>query len=159
MRLSSALRSVAVLEAFKGALVLLTGLGLLSLVHRDVHDLAAQLIRHAHLNPASRYPRIFLDLAAHLDDSRMWLLAIGAAAYACLRLVEAYGLWYEKAWAEWLAALSGGLYVPIEIFELFVNPGWLGLSVMVVNLLVVALMVKAVRLRRQAGRRSAQGRG
>ena len=89
----------------------------------------------------------------------MWLLAIGAAAYACLRLVEAYGLWYEKAWAEWLAALSGGLYVPIEIFELFVNPGWLGLSVMVVNLLVVALMVKAVRLRRQAGRRSAQGRG
>ena len=80
MRLSSALRSVAVLEAFKGALVLLTGLGLLSLVHRDVHDMAAQLIRHAHLNPASRYPRIFLDLAAHLDDSRMWLLALGAAA-------------------------------------------------------------------------------
>ena len=112
--------------------------------------MAAQLIRHAHLNPASRYPRIFLDLAAHLDDSRMWLLALGAAAYACLRFVEAYGLWYEKAWAEWLAALSGGLYVPIEIFELFVSPSWLGLSVMVVNLLVVALMVHAVRLRRQA---------
>ena len=150
MRLSSALRSVAILEAFKGALVLLTGLGLLSFVHRDVHDMAAQLIRHAHLNPASRYPRIFLDLAAHLDDSRMWLLSLGAAAYACLRFVEAYGLWYAKAWAEWLAALSGGLYVPIEIFELFVSPSWLGLSVMLVNLLVVALMVKAVRLRRQA---------
>lgn len=69
MRLSEAIRVVAIFEAVKGALILLAGFGLLSLVHRDVHALAAQLIAHAHLNPASRYPHIFLDAASHTSDS------------------------------------------------------------------------------------------
>ena len=149
MRLSRAVRSVAVLEALKGVLVLLAGLGILSLAHRNLDDVAAKLILHAHLDPASHYPSIFRDAVTHLTDSTLWLYALGAATYACFRLFEAYGLWYAKAWAEWLAALSAGLYVPIEVFGLYHRASWLGLALLLVNLLVVALMLQALRRPRE----------
>lgn len=36
-----------------------------------------------------------------------------------MRFVEAYGLWRERRWANWLAAISEGIYLPVEIYELF----------------------------------------
>ena len=58
---------------------------------------AEDVIAHFHLNPASRYPRICLDLAVNLTDSRLWWLARSFAfMYACLRFIEAYGLWRNR---------------------------------------------------------------
>jgi uncharacterized membrane protein (DUF2068 family) len=147
--LSSAIRSVALFEAFKGALVLLAACGLLSLLHHDIHALAARLIAHTHLNPAAHYPSIFLDAAARLHDDRLRLLALGAAAYSSLRFVEAWGLWRQRAWAEWLAAASGAIYLPAELFELVERPGWLHAALLAVNLLVVGVMVRALMTRRR----------
>lgn len=144
MRLSSALRTVAVIEAAKGALVLLVGLGLLSLVHHDVQRLAERLIAHAHLNPAARYPGIFIDVAGHISDARVLLIAAGAAVYALVRFIEAYGLWYARRWAEWFAAVSGGVYVPFEVFELYERVSWLSLGALVLNSAIVALMLYSV---------------
>jgi uncharacterized membrane protein (DUF2068 family) len=109
---------VAAFEAAKGLLVMATGLGLLSLLHHDVQRAAESVVRHLHLNPARHYPRVFLEAAAELTDTRLWLLASGAFAYAVVRGVEAYGLWRARAWAEWFAILSGAVYLPIEIYEL-----------------------------------------
>lgn len=146
---AAAIRAVALFEAFKGALVLAAASGLLSLVHRDVHAAAAALIAHLHLNPAAHYPTIFLDAAANVHDSRLLMLAAGAATYALVRFVEAYGLFGEKAWAEVLAAVSGGIYVPFEIAGLVARPTWHGALLLAVNLAVVALMVVALWRRRQ----------
>ena len=144
MQLSSALRTVALLEAVKGALVLLVGFGLLSLIHHDVQRFAERLLAHAHLNPASRYPRIFIDLASQLTDTRLLLVAAGAAAYALVRFIEAYGLWHARRWAEWFAALSGGIYVPFEIFELYERVTWLSAGALVLNSAIVAFMLSCL---------------
>lgn len=149
-RLSRALRSVALYEAGKGALILLTGPGLLSLLHQDVEYFAVQLLRHLHLNPASRYPHIFLDAAHQLTEPRILLLAAGAAAYSAIRFIEAYGLWQERQWAEWLAALSGGIYIPFEIHELQVRTTALGLGALTVNIAIVLFMLYCMIRRRTA---------
>lgn len=153
---SAAIRTVALFEAFKGAVVLLAGFGLLSLVHKDVHAVAARLIEHMHLNPASRYPQIFLDAASNVHDRRLEWLAVGAGAYALVRFVEACGLYGEKAWAEVLAAVSGAIYVPFEIAELVRRPTWHGALLLVFNLFVVALMVSALLQRRKLQRSARQ---
>jgi len=88
------------------------------MLHHDRPALEMQWVAYAHLNPASRYPHIFLDAANHLTDSSLTLYALDAGVYACARMVEAYGLWLGRGWAKWLAALSGSFYVPVEIFEL-----------------------------------------
>lgn len=102
MHIARGIRAVAMLEGAKGAVVLLAGFGLFSLVHRDVQRFAEILVTHAHLNPASRVPRVFLAFASRLDDARLWQLAAGATAYSAVRLVEAYGLWYGRRWGRHL---------------------------------------------------------
>lgn len=154
MRSSGTLRTVALLETAKGLLVLLAGIGALSFIHHDAQRLAERLVGHLHLNPASSYPRIFLQFAAQVADSRLGTLAALAAGYALVRFIEAYGLWRERRWVEWFAAVSGGIYVPFEIYNLFHGDAWLSLGALSVNIAVVGLMINAL-LR---GRRGASAR-
>ncbi|WP_235579263.1 DUF2127 domain-containing protein [Pseudorhodoferax sp. Leaf274] len=142
-----ALRTVALFEAAKGLLALVGASGLLAFAHRDLQALALQMLAHLHMNPAAHYPHIFVQAAEHLQDQRLALLALGAAGYALLRLGEAYGLWRGRAWAEWLAAGSGAIYLPFEVAELLRRPGWLSASLLLLNAGIVVLMLRALRQR------------
>ncbi|WP_341675486.1 DUF2127 domain-containing protein [Niveibacterium sp. SC-1] len=160
MRARKAIRAVALFEAFKGSVAVLAGSGLLFFVHHDLQEVAMRLVEHAHLNPAAHYPGIFIAAARHFENLPLVLLACGAATYASVRFVEAYGLWFEKAWAEVLAAASGALYVPFEVLELVRRPRLLGLVLLILNLLVVILMLWVLRARRKnSGAISGEGAG
>ena len=147
---TAALRTVALFEACKGLLALAAASGLLALLHGDLHGLAVRLVHHLHLNPAAHYPQVFIDFAQHLQDTRLGLLAAGAAAYAALRLAEAYGLLRNRAWAEWLSATSGAIYVPFELHGLLRHGDPLHVVLLAANLAVVAVMVWALWRRRGA---------
>ncbi|MDD2582135.1 MAG: DUF2127 domain-containing protein [Desulfuromonadaceae bacterium] len=138
---SRGLHVVAIFEGAKGLLVLLVGFELLSFIHRDIHEAAMRLVEHIHLNPASHYPRIFLDLSEHINDTRLWSMAIAAAMYSFVRMVEAVGLWLRKAWAEWFGVLTGGMYIPLEIYEVTRTVSWPKVTVLVVNVVVVSYLL------------------
>jgi uncharacterized membrane protein (DUF2068 family) len=146
------LRIVSIFEAMNGLLVLLTGFGLLAYIHKDLHFAAERLVRHFHLNPASHYPRIFLDLADHVTDAQLWVMALSALLYAAARFVEAYGLWHERQWAEWFGLLAGGMYVPIELFELARGVTWPKTVLLVVNVGIVVYLSFIVYEARQMRR-------
>jgi len=131
---------IASIEAAKGLVVLAAGLGLFDLMHRNVQDAAERLVRNMHLNPASHYPKVFLDAMTLLDKPHLRLLAIGALAYALVRFIEAFGLWRAQRWAEWFGALSGSVYLPLEVFKLCELVTWPRVTVLVTNLIVVAYL-------------------
>jgi uncharacterized membrane protein (DUF2068 family) len=150
------LRLVAVVEFAKGLLVLSLGLGLLAFLHRDIQDVAEELLLHLHLNPASRIPGVFLKLVERVANVDMWFLALGALTYATIRIAEGLGLWFDKAWAEWLGVASGLIYVPFEIYELAQGVTTLKLVTFGLNILVVAILADALwRRRRGVLKRSA----
>ena len=134
------LRAVAVFEALKGAIVLIAGFGLTRLVHRDVAHAAHALIDRLHLDATRKFPHIFLQLAANLTDAQLWALAALALTYALLRFAEAYGLWHERSWGEWIAAVSGAIYVPVEIYELMHRVTWVRVGALLLNAAVVIYM-------------------
>ena len=138
---SQGLHIVALFEGAKGLLVLIAGFGLLSFIHKDIHEAAMRLVKHFNLNPASHYPQIFLDLTDHINDAKLWSMAIAAVAYSIVRMVEAVGLWLRKTWAEWFAVLTGGMYIPVEIFEVVRKVTWPRVTVLVINLGVVSYLV------------------
>ena len=142
MRVTGALKTVAVFEAFKGLLVLLLGSGVLSLLHlhRDIKQMAAELIEHYHLDPAAKLSRSFLKLAGEVHDGQLWFVVILALVYVIVRFIEAYGLWHEKTWAEWLTALSGGIYIPFEIAQLLRDHSWWTFTILITNVAIVAFM-------------------
>jgi uncharacterized membrane protein (DUF2068 family) len=138
------LRMVATFEATKGLIVLAVGLGLFRLIHRDVEAGAERLVRHLHFNPASHYPRILIDAAGRLDDAHLRLLAIGALVYAAIRFAEASGLWLDRRWAEWFGAISGAIYLPLEIYNLWEMVTWPRVTVLVVNSIIVIYLVQVL---------------
>ncbi len=158
MKLTSGLRAVAVYEAAKGALVLLAGFELLSLMHHDVQHFAEQLVAHLHLDPAKEYPRIFIDAAANVTDAKLWLLAGFALVYVAVRWIEAYGLWQEKRWAEWLAVASGGIYVPAELYEIVMGVTWTKILLLIVNVCIVVYLIYVLS-RTKRNRRLQQDKG
>jgi uncharacterized membrane protein (DUF2068 family) len=139
------LRVVAAVEATKGLLILAVGAGFFSLVHRDVQAVAEHVVRALHMNPASHTPRVFLDLAEKLTSTRLQLLALGATAYATLHLVEAYGLWRARRWAEWLTVVAGGFYIPFELYELWIRASWLKAALLAVNVVIVIYLIRELR--------------
>jgi uncharacterized membrane protein (DUF2068 family) len=151
MRSIHGLQTIALFEASKGVLVLLAGFGIFELFHRDAQRVANELVREFHLNPASHYPRIFIHLAEQATPSRLLILAAGAAAYAALRLIEAYGLWHERAWAKWLALISGGIYVPLEVWDLFKAVTWPRVLLFAINLGIVVYLLRTRRKHSREG--------
>ena len=135
------LHVVALFEGAKGVLVLIAGFGLLSFIHKDIHEAALRLVEHIHLNPAKHYPRIFLDLTERMTDTKLWSMAIAAVMYSIVRLIEAVGLWLRKAWAEWFAVLTGGMYIPVELYEVTRSVTWPRVTILVVNLAVVSYLL------------------
>lgn len=144
-------RTVAVFEASKGLLVLVAGFALLSLVHRDLQVTAEHLVEHLHLNPARHYPRVFIEAARHVNDTGLRTLAALACVYAIIRFIEAYGLWQKRVWAEWFAIVSGGIYLPIEAFEVFEHVTWVRILVFLINAFIVGYLVY-VRVLNSSGR-------
>ncbi len=135
-----ALHAIALFEAIKGGVALAAGLGLLGLLHYDVRRLALALLWRFHLDPEMHYPELLLHYADLLNAIDLRTMAPVAIAYITVRWLEAYGLWKEKAWAEWLAALSGALYIPLEVAHLVHRPSLINAGVLLANIGVVGFM-------------------
>jgi uncharacterized membrane protein (DUF2068 family) len=143
-----ALRTVAVFEAAKGLVVLLLGLGVLRLVHKNLDEFAESLIRFLHVSPAGRLSNLFVTAAGRATDKNLWLIAAAALLYALVRFAEALGLWHDREWAEWFALLSGSMYLPWEVYSLLRHPMMIKWAVLTVNVAIVLYMLV---LRVQAG--------
>ena len=135
-----ALRGIALFEAFKGLAALLIGIGLVELLHHDLRHLVLELVGHFGLDAAQPFPALLLHAADVLNHTPLATLELLLGAYLAIRLTEAYGLWRQQAWAEWLGALSGGLYIPFELQHLAHEPNALSAAVLAVNVLVVGFL-------------------
>ena len=138
------LRTIAIFEASKGALVLAVGFGLIYLGNQNWQILVENLILKIELGPEhlySRISRVFLKAISHWSHGQILGLAALAGMYSLLRFIEAFGLWRQKAWAEWLGVISGGIYLPIEIFELIREASVIKFAIFVTNLLVIAYLL------------------
>jgi uncharacterized membrane protein (DUF2068 family) len=137
---SNVVHAIALFEGIKGIAAVSASLGLLSLTHHDVHALAYALIGHFHLDPEAHYPRMLLDDATWLQNANILQVVFFACAYAVIRFVEGYGLWKYHKWAEWLAACSGGVYLPVEIMHMIEYPSVINGSVLIFNFFIVLYM-------------------
>ena len=135
-----ALRAIASFELAKGLLVLAAAAVVVFVVGRDPWDFADGILRLLHISPDHHFAQLFLNWADTLTGAKLWMVAAAGSAYALLRFVEAYGLWYARTWAEWVALVSGSLYVPFEVYKLIHRQSMVHISILVINVIIVLYM-------------------
>lgn len=136
----SGIRVIAIYEAVKGLIGLLAGFGLLSLINRDLVDFAEDLIGFLHLNSEGRIAHRIVETITKLNPSNIKIFFVLALVYATKQLIEAYGLWRLRAWAEWVAILSGLIYIPVEIYELIHKPTFTRAAILIFNIGIVVYL-------------------
>jgi uncharacterized membrane protein (DUF2068 family) len=132
-----ALRTVALLELGKGVLVLAAAI---SLYWVDPSDIAGNFLSFLHISPDHHFAQVLLRWADTLSNAKEWIVVLVACIYSGLRFAEGYGLWNAKAWAEWIALVSGAVYLPFEIYKLAHRVTPLHAAIFLVNVAIVAFM-------------------
>jgi uncharacterized membrane protein (DUF2068 family) len=76
-----------------------------------------------------------------LDKGTVTVLAGTALVYCVIEGVEAYGLWRERRWAEYLTVVATTGFLPFEIHELLDRVTLLRIGALVVNVAILAWLV------------------
>ena len=145
MSLQGTLKAVAGFEAFKGMLAIAGIFGLLSLLHHNLHAVALDLIGHFHLNPQQHLSSLLIEGADHLSATAPRTIVLILSLYAAMRLIEAWGLWHDRAWGAGFGILATGIYIPFELWHLWHQPTVAAIAVLLINLALVAVMVARLR--------------
>src|SRR5690348_13892554 len=144
------LRLIAVERAARGLLLLGAGVYLLFHLNTDFGRLGERVMRAIELDPRRPFlHRIVVDLH-HLHASEVRVAALFALGYGILELVEGTGLWLDQLWAEYLTVVATSLLIPFELYELVHRPTALKAGGLVVNVLIVAYLVRLLRRRSAA---------
>ncbi len=92
--------------------------------------------------------RLSRELERLLDvrSGELTVLLVTATIYAVIESTEAYGLWRERRWAEYLTVVATAGFLPFEIRELMARVSVLRVGALVVNLVILVYLVYAKRL-------------
>jgi len=134
------LRTVAIIEATKGVLVLLAAFGFFEIIRHniDLDAVAGNLLYFFHVNSNLRISHVVMRLAGRMMDADVLTVLTIATVYSSLRFIESYGLWRQRVWAEWLAIVSGAIYLPYELYKLVQRPTAIHWAILLINIVVVA---------------------
>ncbi len=151
------LRAVAAVEFVKGALTIAAGFVFLEIMHKnvDLEDAAQNLLYYLHIDPDRRLSQVLVHAAGKVMDANVKVVITIAFVYAAGRFIESYGLWRQRVWAEWLAIISGAVYLPFELYKLVRKPNLVHWVILLVNLAVV-VYIAWVRWDEVSARRAAR---
>ncbi|QIK81287.1 DUF2127 domain-containing protein [Lysobacter sp. HDW10] len=139
-----ALRWIAVVELFKGAVACLGGFSLAWAGPAPVKQAIAHLARAFHMDAQNG---MLAQLSSRISANSIHVAVAVTLIYAAMRFIEGYGLWRTREWASWFGAISAGVYLPFEIIALLKHPHVLEASILVLNLAVVAYLIHDIRRR------------
>lgn len=143
-----AIRTIALFETVKGIAAIIASLGLLGLANQHVRNLTFFLIRYFHFDSDAHYFKTLFDYSDLLSNDNLRMVVLMTWVYASMRFVEGYGLWKNRVWAEWMAAVSGAIYLPVEIIHLIKHASAINIAVLMTNAAVVAFMMYRLWWRR-----------
>lgn len=143
------LRLIAAERIIRGVLLLGAGVYLLFHVNSDFGRVAERVLRAVDLDPRRPLFHRLIAYLHHLHASEVRIAALFALGYGGLELVEGTGLWLDQLWAEYLTVIATSLLIPLELYELVRHPTALKAGGLVVNLAIVAYLVRLLRRRRR----------
>ena len=138
---------IAILKLMKAALLLAVAFGALTLLHRDVAQIAARWIAALKIDPASRFATLLTSHLPLVSDRRLEEISAGTFVYAALFSTEGVGLLLGKRWAEYFTAIATGSLIPLEVYELVKHRSLPKLIIVALNIAVVWYLLARLKQR------------
>jgi uncharacterized membrane protein (DUF2068 family) len=148
MAIDRGIRYIAYFKFFKGVLLVVSGIGLLKLLHKDVADVMSHWINTLHVDPDNRHIHNLLLRASVVDERQLKELSIGSFFYAGLLLTEGSALLLQKRWAKYFTLILTASFIPLELWELIRHFSAIKSAVITVNVLIVWYLAAKIKYER-----------
>jgi len=142
---STTLLLIALFKLTKGVLLLIVGIGVLRLVHRDVGETVAHWVDVFRADPDNRYIHNLLTRALAVTPKQLEAASVGTFIYSALLLTEGVGLLLRKKWAEYFTIITTAGLIPLELYELARHLTIAKFAILGLNIAIVAYLVVRVR--------------
>jgi uncharacterized membrane protein (DUF2068 family) len=150
---SGLIRMIAVFKMVKAAALIVTGVGVLKLMHMDVASELDHWVAWLGLDPGGRFVSHAIEKVTNLSPHRIRELGLVSFVYAGLFLTEGLGLWFLKRWAEWFTVIITSSLVPVEVYEIHRHPSAVKVVVLAINVAVVGYLLYRIAKEGRAGSR------
>jgi len=134
-------------KLFKGFLLLAVAIGAVRLLHKDIAESVEHWVRVLRVDPENHYIHRLLAKLFAVTPRQLRELSAGTFVYSGLLLTEGVGLLLRKRWAEYFTAITTGLLIPLEVYELARHFTAAKVAVFVINVLILWYLL--ARLRRE----------
>ena len=136
---------IAIFKLFKAALLLAVGIGLLSLLHKDVASALMNFLSVLHVDHNNHYIHGLVMKLGLASDHQLEAISAGSFFYAALLGTEGIGLLLKKHWAEYLTIIATASFIPLEIYEIVQHVRIGRIIILVINIAVVVYLIYRVK--------------
>jgi uncharacterized membrane protein (DUF2068 family) len=144
--------AIGLFKLGKAILFFFLGMGAIHLLHKDLGDEIMRIATALKFDPESKVVTLLLEKVDLIDAHRLKQISLATFGYSMLALTEGIGLMLEKVWAEYLTLTLTISFLPWELFELTRHLNWFRLSLLLINLAVLAYLVWLLRKKKAAYR-------
>jgi len=146
---------IAAERGFRAIVLVAIGLILITHPHTDWARTITRFTKDMGMDPSDNGIQRIIAKVHNISPSRLTFYGAVAIAYGALEATEAYGLWHQRRWGEYLTVFATSILLVPEVWEIVKGPTLLKVGALVVNVAIVAYLV--VRLRRASAARAAPG--
>ena len=136
---------IAAFKLVKGLGLLILGIGVLNLLHKDVAAEVERWINLLRFDPQNHLIQKLLAKLGMVDDRKLKELSIGTFFYSGLLLTEGVGLALRQRWAEYVTIVTTASLLPLEIYEITNRISAGRIVLLLINIAVVVYLVIEVR--------------
>lgn len=136
---------IALFKFGKGALLILVGAGVMSLLRPDVAAEVRRWLTTFAIGRGQEWIARVLELLNVATALKITTVGLAAICYGMLFIVEGFGLWLQRRWAEYLTVVTTGALIPFELYELAHRLTALRALALVVNLAAVGYLIFRLR--------------
>jgi uncharacterized membrane protein (DUF2068 family) len=136
---------IAIFKLFKAALLLAVGIGLLSLLHKDVASALMNFLSVLHVDHNNHYIHGLVMKLGLASDHQLEAISAGSFFYAALLGTEGIGLLLKKHWAEYLTIIATASFIPLELYEIVQHIRIGRVIVLLINIAIVVYLIYRVK--------------
>jgi uncharacterized membrane protein (DUF2068 family) len=143
-------------KLFEAALLVLLGVGVIRMLHKDLGDELTRLFLSLRFDPEGRFASFLIDRASDITPHQLKQISIAIFAHAGLDVLEGVGLILRKIWAEFVTIAVSAFFLPFEFAVLAHHVTWIRIAITGINVAVVVYLIFHVQMRLRERRHSAE---